>query len=339
MNLWLIFLTGLTVGGLTCLAVQGGLLASLIASRESEETKVNKNKKTTILPTLVFLASKLLSHMVLGLSLGMFGKAVGINQQAQIIMQALAGFYMLLVALNLLNIHPIFRYAVLQPPRFLLKRIRNQSKSKEVFAPALLGGMTVFIPCGTTLAIEALAVSSANPFIGAAIMASFVLGTMPLFFGLGWITGFLGDNYRTIFLRITAVILIYLGITSINGSFIASGIPINSKTISEKVKSVINADQNNKYTKIPVTQNVDIIVTAGGYNPSYIKVRKGVPVNLRLIGMNNYSCASAFRIPAFNISKNLGPNEKFTVSFTPQNKGKIIYTCSMGMYSGVIDVI
>ena len=41
MDLWVIFLTGLTVGGLTCLAVQGGLLASVITSREEEvETKI-----------------------------------------------------------------------------------------------------------------------------------------------------------------------------------------------------------------------------------------------------------------------------------------------------------
>ena len=37
MDLWLIFLTCLTVGGLTCLAVQGGLLASIIAAREEED--------------------------------------------------------------------------------------------------------------------------------------------------------------------------------------------------------------------------------------------------------------------------------------------------------------
>ena len=39
MNLWVIFLTGLTIGGLTCLAVQGGLLASVIAAREGEEVE------------------------------------------------------------------------------------------------------------------------------------------------------------------------------------------------------------------------------------------------------------------------------------------------------------
>ena len=86
---------------------------------------------------------------------------------------------MIVIALDLLQIHPIFRYAVIQPPRFLLKKVKNQSKSKTLFAPALLGAFTIFIPCGTTLAMEALAISSANAFTGATIMAAFVLGTTP----------------------------------------------------------------------------------------------------------------------------------------------------------------
>lgn len=35
MGLWIIFLTGLTVGGLTYLAVQGGLLASVAMATSS----------------------------------------------------------------------------------------------------------------------------------------------------------------------------------------------------------------------------------------------------------------------------------------------------------------
>lgn len=34
MNLFVIFLTGLTTGGLSCLAMQGGLLASVIANQK-----------------------------------------------------------------------------------------------------------------------------------------------------------------------------------------------------------------------------------------------------------------------------------------------------------------
>lgn len=345
MNLWIIFLTGLTVGGLTCLAVQGGLLASVIASREKENLpgarlgfKKAINKTNTIFPTIIFLASKLLSHIVLGFLLGAFGNSIGINQTIQISIQFAAGLYMIIVALNLLEIHPIFRYALIQPPRFIARKLRNKSRSKDMFAPIFLGCMTVFIPCGTTLAIEALAISSANAFIGAAIMAAFILGTMPLFFGIGWITTILGDNFRTKFLKITAVALIYLGLNSVNGAFIAGGIPLNSHTLSETVKSVTKSGDK-PYTNIPVSQNAEIVVTSGGYNPDYIKVRKGVPVKLKLIGMNNYSCASAFRIPSLGITKNLSANETYIVNFTPEKKGKFLFTCSMGMYTGIIEII
>ena len=170
MDLWVIFLTGLTVGGLTCLAVQGGLLASVIAAKEEEEIEKGVNNRNTIFPTLVFLSTKLVAYTILGFILGAFGGALNISPNVQIIMQFIAGLYMIAVALNLLNVHPIFRYVVIQSPRFLTRIVRNQSKSKDLFAPAFLGAVTIFIPCGTTLAMEALAISSANAFFGAAIM-------------------------------------------------------------------------------------------------------------------------------------------------------------------------
>jgi len=79
MNLWVIFITGLTVGGLGCLAVQGGLLASVIAAREEEEIKENDKHKNTVFPTLAFLLAKLVAYAILGFLLGAFGKVIGIS--------------------------------------------------------------------------------------------------------------------------------------------------------------------------------------------------------------------------------------------------------------------
>src|SRR3989338_5255961 len=93
MNLWVIFITGLTVGGLTCLAVQGGLLASVIAAKEEEEVEKGINRKSTVFPTLAFLAAKLLAYTILGFILGAFGGAIGISQNTQIIMQFVADLY------------------------------------------------------------------------------------------------------------------------------------------------------------------------------------------------------------------------------------------------------
>jgi len=200
--------------------------------------------------------------------------------------------------------------------------------------------MTIFIPCGTTLAMEALAISSANPFMGAAIMGTFVLGTTPLFFGVGWLTSTLGDNFRTKFLKIAAVLLLYLGLTSINGAFIAFGFPINSQTIASSFKtSTVQQNGEKLYSEAPVSQGAEIFVNANGYSPNYITVKKGSPVTIKLTAKNAYSCASAFRIPSLGISRNLQPNETYTFSFTPEEAGRITFTCSMGMYTGTIEVI
>jgi len=327
MDLWIIFLTGLTVGGLTCLAVQGGLLASTIAAREE--------RKHTIFATSAFLVSKLAVYTILGFILGSFGGAINITPNVQIAMQLLAGLYMVAIALNLLNVHPIFRYVVIQPPRFLTRIVKNQSKSKELFAPAFLGMMTIFIPCGTTLAMEALAISSANAYTGALIMFFFVLGTTPLFFGVGVLTTFLGDNFQGKFLKFAAIAILYLGITSINGALVASGSPITLPSVSVDLSGNRNQTQND----IAINQNPEINVSSNGYFPNHIRVKKGEIVNMTLKSTNAFSCASAFRIPSLGISKNLRPNDTEFISFVPTQVGQIQFNCSMGMYRGIIEVI
>lgn len=338
MNLWVIFITGLTIGGLTCLAVQGGLLASVISARK-KELRGKKEHSSRIIPTLTFIITKLLSYTLLGFVLGAFGNAIGISQTAQAIMQIIAGLYMLAIAMNLLDIHPIFRYALIQPPRFLTRQIKNQARSKDIFAPGLLGAMTIFIPCGTTLAVEAIAISSANPFMGALIMGTFILGTTPLFFGIGYITSLLGENYRKVFLKVAFITMIYLGISSVNGGLIVLNFPLNS----QKILSIFqNANQKMGAVKLyseQLTQNPEIVITSYGYTPNYIRVKKGVLTKLKVTSKDAYSCASAFRIPSLGVSKNFQANETEIITFTPNNKGNIIFTCSMGMYSGVIEVI
>lgn len=330
MNLWLIFLTGLTVGGLTCLAVQGGLLASTIAARADNDLETGHKNRHTIFATLSFLATKILAYTALGFILGAFGGALDISPKVQVLMQFIAGIYMIVIALDLLKVHPIFRYAVLQPPRFLTRMVRNQSRSQDLFAPAFLGLMTIFIPCGTTLAMETLAISSGNALLGALIMFVFILGTSPLFLGVGFLTTLLGDNFQGKFLKLAAVIVLYLGLVSVNSAMAAAGQPF------------IEFDFNNNpatVTNVAVNQDVQINVTSSGYNPNYIKVKKGQKVNLTLKTVDAFSCASAFRIPSLGIVKNLAPNDTQMISFTPTQTGQIPFSCSMGMYRGIIEVI
>ncbi|MDQ5970450.1 MAG: uncharacterized protein QG603_227, partial [Patescibacteria group bacterium] len=70
MNLLTIFLTGLLTGGLTCLAVQGGLLATAIAQRKEGVDGAKANK---LLPIISFLLAKLIAYTIFGFLLGWLG--------------------------------------------------------------------------------------------------------------------------------------------------------------------------------------------------------------------------------------------------------------------------
>lgn len=343
MNLWIVFLTGLTIGGLTCLVVQGGLLASVIASRKKLELSEKTSKSSTLFAIAAFLTSKLFAYIILGFILGALGKTLAFSDRAQIIIQALAGVYMVGVALNLLNIHPIFKYFIIQPPRFLSKLVRKEAKSTEVFAPALLGLLTVFIPCGTTLAMEALALSSGSSINGALVMGVFVLGTMPLFFGLGFTAATLGNFFREKFLKFAAFAILYLGITSINGSLVAVGSPISLQTLKELIPVEINLDDSvasNSQVRVEEgVQIADIAVLVNGYSPQYIQVHSNQPVKLNLTTDKTLGCTAGFRIPKLGVSKTLSSSSTDSVEFTPIEKGKLTWTCAMGMYTGVIEVI
>ncbi|MCL4366492.1 sulfite exporter TauE/SafE family protein [Patescibacteria group bacterium] len=327
MELFTIFLIGLTAGGLGCAAVQGGLLASAVAARK----ELDQKDKNDFIPTLSFLTAKLICYALLGAVLGLFGAALSISDNVRTIMQVAAGIYMIIVALNLLNVHPIFRYFILQPPRFLTRMVRNQSKSADIFAPGILGAMTIFIPCGTTLAMEALAISSGSAIKGALILTAFVLGTSPIFFGLGYITAKLSDNFQKTFFKVAAFVIIIVGLTTINNTLGAAGFPV--------ITLDLGGQDQQQTANVVTKQEYQVQISGSGYSPNYLKVKKGLPVKINLVSNNSYGCALAFRIPSLGITKNLKPTDSQTIEFTPKEVGQIPFSCSMGMFRGVIDVV
>src|SRR3990167_7375716 len=206
MNLWTVFLTGLLTGGLSCMAVQGGLLAATLAQKEEERirTQLSANRAW---PIFAFLIAKIIAYTILGALLGYFGSFFQLSITTQIFLQITVAVFMIGTALNLLNVHPLFRYFVIAPPRFLLRIIRSQTKNESNFAPLFLGALTVFITCGTTQAMMALSIASGNPILGALIMFVFILGTSPVFFILGYLTTKISTAFNAVFMKAVAVMI------------------------------------------------------------------------------------------------------------------------------------
>lgn len=330
-NLLTIFLTGLLTGGLTCLAVQGGLLATAIAQRHEGEQESKPNKT---LPIVAFLVAKLIAYTILGFTLGWLGSFFTLSFTVRVILQILIALFMIGTALSLLDVHPIFRYFVIQPPRFLTKMVRNKAKSADIFTPALLGLMTIFIPCGTTQAMMALAISTGSSLAGTLIMFSFILGTIPLFFILGYTANSLSAKWQKNFYRAAAILIIALSLFSINSAIALSGSTWNFSSLTQNIS-------NQKVDDQAITEDkITINISNNDYEPKSINIKAGDLVTLTLKNDGAYSCAQAFTIPKLNIEKVVRPGTEEVVQFqAPDDAGKIAFTCSMGMYRGVINVI
>lgn len=323
----LALITGLTTGGISCFAVQGGLLTSLISGQKDKEKQV----------ITYFLISKFLAYSILGGLLGYLGTQVSISSKTQGLFQILAGIFMILTAGRIADIHPIFRNFTFTPPKFLFKIARNASKRKDLIGSMLLGTATILIPCGVTQAMMLLSVSSESFILGAAILGAFTLGTSPIFFALGMASKLLLTNKKLSY--VAATLILYLGLLSINTGQNLRGSVHTFQNYYKAAFSVEKSDGKIAGVNNTGKQEVTINVTTGGYTSDVESLKAGVPVSLKLVSSNVQGCSRAFTIPEYNISEVLPVTGEKIVEFTPTKPGRLTYTCSMGMYTGQFTVV
>lgn len=398
------FVTGLTTGGLSCLSVQGGLLASSLASQVEQDVRESgdPHKARVAQPILWFLLAKLIAYTLLGFMLGWLGSVLQLNPVTRAILQIAIGIFMVGQALRMLNVHPIFRYFNIEPPKFITRFIRRKAKNGSgVVTPLFMGALTVLIPCGITQVMMASAITTGNAITGAFLMFSFILGTSPIFFLVAYFATRLGEKLEKYFMRFVAVVVLVLGLITVNtglnlmGSPLALGNLVSAVSSPRVVQAQSPADaspatslseispvctmQTNGTsnsgcgsatkggcpmmnfgnrsaagsvnptavavvevpTVIPAVedqaQELVIQVENNGYSPEVTHARAGVPSRLVLVSNNVRSCSLAFVIPSLNVQVLLEPTGRHTIEIPAQAAGtRIPFSCSMGMYTGVI---
>ncbi|MBI5404866.1 MAG: sulfite exporter TauE/SafE family protein [Candidatus Kerfeldbacteria bacterium] len=327
-------ITGLTTGGLTCFAVQGGLLLGILAKREETQSTGEVSKLERIfLPVSAFLVAKAIAYTIAGFLLGWLGARMALTDTWKMILQSVAAAAMLIAGVRLL--WPRFLpWLSFTPPAAVRRFVRRSTKSELVIAPAVLGFLTVLIPCGTTQAMELAAMASSSPLAGASIMLGFTLGTFPLFL----IIGILARGSTMAQRRLSyaaALVVIGLGLYSFNGVLLYAGSPYSFQNVIASVDRVLFGSQ----VPVEADTNPVINVLANSYNPDELTIPSGRDVNLTLTTKGRLGCTSIFRIPELNITKNLNPSDTTTFAINFPNPGRYTFTCGMGMYSGTINAI
>lgn len=347
------FVTGLTTGGLSCLAVQGGLLASSLAhqieqdyvqqaapGKPRKKSKVQAPVRTgSALPIFLFLVAKLAAYTLLGALLGWLGSYLTLSPMTRAFLMIAIGVFMVGNALRMFNVHPIFRYFSIEPPKFITRYIRRTAKGTDTFTPMFLGALTVFIPCGITQAMMAAALGTGSLAMGAALMFAFTLGTSPVFFVVAYLTTELGSRLEKFFMRFVAVVVLILGLVTLDGGLNVLGSPLSFQNMTRSLFQSRAESASGTTLTAPLAADGALIlqVENEGYFPQTLQAPAGQNVKLNLVTDQTYSCSRDFVIPALGFYQLLPDTGTVQVDIPAQAKGsKIFFTCSMGMYTGQI---
>jgi len=289
-------------------------------------------RSNTAVPVLLFLGAKLVAYTLLGALLGWLGSYLTLSPMIRAALMILIGLFMLGNALRMFNIHPIFRFFSVEPPKFITRYIRRTAKGTDTFTPLFLGALTVFIPCGVTQAMMAAALGTGSLAMGAALMFAFTLGTSPVFFVVAYLATELGTRLEKFFMRFVAVVVLILGLVTVNSGLNILGSPLSFQNLTRNLFSSAQASQ-------PVTAEGEVVlyVQNEGYFPQTLRAPAGKDLTLNLVTNQTYSCSRDFVIPALNYYELLPDTGTVKVNIPAQAKGSTLYfTCSMGMYTGQI---
>lgn len=332
MGYGMLFLIGL-VTSVHCIGMCGGIHLSQCLSyqKNSEEEKngeKGKKKWSTVYPSFLYNLGRVVSYTIVGGVVGGFGSVISFSGKGKGAVQLIAGVFMVIMGINMLNIFPWLRKFNPRMPKVFARKI-NQGKQKNgAFLVGILNGL---MPCGPLQAMQIYALSTGSPLKGAFSMFLFSMGTVPLMFGFGALSSFLSQKFTKQVMKFGAVLVVILGISMFQNGWSVSGFPVFSLSFSSGKERQEAKVQDG-------VQVVETTLSPYGYEP--ITVQEGIPVKWTIKAEQGSltGCNRAILIPEYEIQKTLEIGEN-VIEFTPTKAGTYSYSCWMGMLRSSITVL
>lgn len=243
-------------------------------------------------PVASFLAAKLASHVLLGAALGALGASFQLSLQTRGLLQVAAALLLVLFALDLLGVRFVRRLLPGAPASWT-RLVRRSARWDSALASGVLGLVTVLVPCGVTLSMEFLAIASGSAVRAAAIMAAFVVGTMPLFALIGVIARRTTQMWGSAWQRVTGAVILVAAVLSLNAGLVlldspwapsrafarAVGTDRDGTTVAGDSSSggAAGAVSDGVIVGPDGVQRVTMSAKPGGYSPLKVLLRGGSP--------------------------------------------------------------
>ena len=335
------FLLGLLAGVSSCAALVGGLILSM--SKQWLQMYSEKNSTLEKLqPHLMFNAGRIVSYALLGAVIGAIGSKLQISLTFTSVLIVAVSVIMFFLALQMLGVKA-FRKFQFTMPKFITRRIADETKFQGKRMPFLMGALTFFLPCGFTITAQGLALISGSAVQGALIMLFFALGTLPalLAIGLSAVKFSHKPHLANKFLKVAGALVLFFALYNINAQLNVLG--FSSFSDIKFNHSNQSSTSNNEEGLPPVINGKQIIkmdASSSGYSPNYFKVKAGVPVSWEITDKGTSGCTSAIISKSlFSGEIALTPGQTSIQEFTPTKPGKYKFSCWMGMVSGIIEVV
>jgi len=201
------------MGSLHCIGMCGGLVTAVSMSQP----------KVWWSGLLIYQCGRISTYTLLGLLVGLSGAALSAfgGDLLQRALAIFAGALMIIFALNLAGWlpDPLRRFSSWASRKTglaqLAQRASSQARAKSWYALGLANGL---LPCGLVYAALSLALASGNSYKAMLMMCVFGIGTIPAMMLAPSALHKMTPSLRTNAMRIAALILIIIGITTISRS-------------------------------------------------------------------------------------------------------------------------
>lgn len=342
MSIGAAFVLGLVAAASSCVATVGGLMITAV-TQYRQSVRIS-TLKTRVAPVASFIVGRIFSYTILGGVLGAIGAAFSPSATVTGAIVIVAAAYMIIMGLDMLGLAPAWLKRLLpHMPKFLARCMVDGSTAEQrgLIAPFLLGSATFFIPCGFTQSLQIYALTTGSFATSALIMGVFALGTAPALGILGFSLSSFAGRMRTFVFQVAGALVLLMGIVNIQNGLTITGHPLNTAWLKSTPPVQAETGNNGANTAVSFDGTEQIIrmkADYSGYTPDTFTVRAGVPTRWQIDGTKAYGCISSFQVPGLGIRRTLDQSMN-EISFTAPKPGQYVFSCSMGMYRGVLNVI
>ncbi len=331
----LLFLVGLLTG-FHCIAMCGGFVVSYTAKNAQEGKKSYK-------PHMMYGIGKVISYTLIGAAFGLIGSIIAFTPTMRGVAGIIAGIFLVLFGLKMLNIFPVLRKIQFKTPAFLSKIVGKKSEHSSPFVIGLLNGL--MIACGPLQAIYIMAAGTGSVLEGAKLLFVFALGTLPVMLGFGFFSTYISSKATQKILKASGIIVLVLGVIMLNTGLALTGTGYDAKSIAARfsisqgsqVTGNAIANSGSAAVENQGYQEIKMDVLASGWSPNKFVLKKGVPVKWIINGKELTGCNNAIQVPKLGLNFKVQPGIQ-TIEFTPTQEGIIPFSCWMGMIQGTFIV-